>query len=189
MEFSVFAQRLFAVIGAGASTHTFTRSIFEAILTDDGQAVLDGSSEESYKAYYNGNSGISRIARKVMPYIDRMEFEDYLDQFSDEASFNLCDSFADCCPGATSRDIAAKLSELFVSILKDAASSKPKRGKKEKGPSEDEPEIIEAEVVDDEEPSGAAKGPTINLIQNQTIIEHDESKTFNIENSTVTFNL
>ena len=47
----------------------------------------------------------------------------------------------------------------------------------------------ESEVVNDEAPSGAATNQSVTIIQNQTIIEHDESKTFNIKDSNVTFNL
>lgn len=57
------------------------------------------------------------------------------------------------------------------------------------GESHAESEIPEAEVVDDEVPSGAATNQSVTIIQNQTIIEHDESKTFNIKDSNVTFNL
>lgn len=189
MKFSDFANRLFPIIGAGSSTHAFTKSLFDAILSDEGKEILEESKPDTYKAYFNGQTGITRFAQKVTAYLDRTEFEDYIDGFSDEASLALCDAFSDVLPDADSRTISESLAELFVQIIRDAASSRGVRNKKEKGSSEDEPEIIEAEVVDDEKPSGAAQGPIINLIQNQTIIEHDESKTFNIENSTVTFNL
>lgn len=48
-------------------------------------------------------------------------------------------------------------------------------------------EFVEAEVID--EIPDQNKQPGITFIQNQTNIKHDESKTFKIDNSTVTFNL
>ena len=61
---------------------------------------------------------------------------------------------------------------------------------KKQAPTQEEPEIehIEAEIVDDEIPSGK-ETQNVTIIQNQTNIEHDESKSFNIDNSNVTFNL
>mgnify|MGYP004665081423 CR=1 FL=1 len=43
---------LFPIIGAGSSTHAFTRSMFDTILDESGQSILDEHSEETYKAYY-----------------------------------------------------------------------------------------------------------------------------------------
>lgn len=189
MLFCEFAQLLFPIIGAGSSTSAFAKSLFDAIVSDEGKDILEESMPETYKAYFNGHTGISRFAQKVTAYLDRTEFEEYIEGFSDEASLSLCDAFSSYLPNADSRNISELLAELFVQIIRDAASSKGTRHKKEKSPSEDEPETITAEVVDDEKPSGAAQGPNITLIQNQTIIGHDESKTFNIDNSTVTFNL
>lgn len=57
------------------------------------------------------------------------------------------------------------------------------------GNSHDYQKQPEAEVIDDDQPSSAATNQNMTIIQNQTIIEHDESKTFNIKDSTVTFNL
>ena len=188
MKFNEFANRLYPIIGAGSSTHAFSKSLFDAIISDEGKDILEESQPDTYKAYFNGNTGISRFAKKVTAYIDRVEFEDYLDGFSDEASIALCHAFSDCFPDADSRTISQQIAELFVQIIREAACPRGAR-KKEKGPSEDEPEIIEAEVVDGERPSDTACGQSVTIIQNQTIIEHDESKTFHIDNSTVTFNL
>lgn len=61
---------------------------------------------------------------------------------------------------------------------------------KKQVPPEEEPEAehIDAEIVDDDRTKEKAS-QNITIIQNQTNIEHDESKTFQIDNSTVTFNL
>lgn len=56
MNFKDFAHLLSPSIGAGSSTHAFTRSLFEAIVTEDGLDILNGYDKESFKAYYNGNT-------------------------------------------------------------------------------------------------------------------------------------
>lgn len=188
MTFSEFANRLFPIIGAGSNTSAFTKSLFDAMISDEGKGILDEAQPDTYKAYFNGNTGISRFARKVTAYLDRTEFVDYIEKFSDEATIALCDKFADCFPDADSRNISQHLSDLFAWIILDAASI-PDHRKKEKSPSEDEPNTVEAEVIDNSGSSDSAKEHNLTIIQNQTIIEHDESKTFNIDNSTVTFNL
>lgn len=64
MKFNEFAQLLHPIIGGASSTHAFAKTLFDAILTDDGRDILEEVKEETYKAYYNGNTGISRIAKK-----------------------------------------------------------------------------------------------------------------------------
>lgn len=49
---------LFPIIGAGSSTHAFTRSMFDTIIDESGQSILDEYSEETYKAYYNGSTAL-----------------------------------------------------------------------------------------------------------------------------------
>ena len=74
MTFSEFVNKLFPIIGAGSSTHAFTRSMFDTILDESGQSILDEYSEKTYKAYYNGSTGISRIAKKVCAYMEPENF-------------------------------------------------------------------------------------------------------------------
>lgn len=47
MEFSDFVQLLHPIIGAGSNTHAFTKSILEAIVTDEGVTALDGRSTDT----------------------------------------------------------------------------------------------------------------------------------------------
>ena len=65
-----------------------------------------------------------------------------------------------------------------------------RQNKKEQAPPEEEPavEVVEAEIVDDPLPD-SEKLNTTTIIHNQTNIEHEESNTFNIDNSNVTFHL
>ena len=126
MKFKEFAQLLFPIIGAGSSTHAFVRSIFETVIIDDGQAVLDEYSAETFKSYYNGNTEISKLARKISAYIEPEEFCNYIDGFSDAAVQSLCDSFEEYLPNINPHNTGEELAELFVVIIKEAASAKRK---------------------------------------------------------------
>ena len=64
MQFNEFAQKLSQVIRAGANTCTFTKTILEAIIIEDGHNILDSKKESSYKNYFNGNTKISGISKK-----------------------------------------------------------------------------------------------------------------------------
>lgn len=126
MKFNEFAQLLHPVIGGASSTHAFAKTLFDAILTDDGRDILEEVKEETYKAYYNGNTGISRIAKKISPYIEPEEFVEYCNQFPDGATDSLCDSFRSHLPEIDSHNAGELLAELFKNIIKKAASTKKK---------------------------------------------------------------
>lgn len=126
MKFNEFAQLLHPIIGGASSTHAFAKTLFDAILTDDGRDILEEVKEETYKAYYNGNTGISRIAKKISPYIEPEEFVDYCNQFPDGATDSLCDSFRAHIPEINSHNVGELLAELFKNIIKEAASTKKK---------------------------------------------------------------
>lgn len=126
MRFTEFANLLHPVIGAGNSTHAFTKSIFDSIVTEEGQDVLDGLSENTYKAYFNGNTEITKLARKISAYIEPEEFIAYIEGFSDAAVQSLCDSFQEYLPGISPHNAREELAGLFSLIIKEAASAKKK---------------------------------------------------------------
>lgn len=130
MTFSDFMNRLFPIIGAGSSTHAFTKSMFEVMLEDGYSEALDDYSEDTYKAYFNGNTGISRIAKTICAHMEPENFVIYIDDFSDAARDSLCEVFKDIIPNCDSFNISQKLSELFADILRKAASSKRKTASK-----------------------------------------------------------
>lgn len=126
MLFHEFANKLSSVIRSGNSTDKFTKSLFSAIVTDDGQDILDGYKSTSYKGFYNGSTSISRISKKINTYIDPMEFSDYIHSFSDAAVENLCTVFVEYIPDITPDNAGDKLGELFVAIITEAAGAKKK---------------------------------------------------------------
>lgn len=135
MDFKEFVHRLASVISAGGNTASFTRSVFEAILSEEGQDILDEYQPSSYKSFYNGQAKISRLAKKINAYIEPMNFSDYIYQFSDAAVENLCTQFSDILPEISPHNAGEQLAELFVSIITAAAGttkkSTPKSASKE----------------------------------------------------------
>lgn len=148
MTFSDFMSRLFPIIGAGNSTHAFTKSMFEVMLEDGYSDALDDYSEDTYKAYFNGNTGISRIAKTICAHMEPENFVSYIDDgFTDATRDSLCEVFKDIIPDCDSFNISQRLSDLFADILRTAASAKRKTASKkgvlpeveipDKSPSED----------------------------------------------------
>ncbi len=126
MKFDEFAQLLHPIIGGASSTHVFVKTLFDAIVTEEGQSVLDETQEETYKAYYNGNTGITRIAKKINPFVEPEEFVEYCSQFSDATAISLCDSFRPHLPEINPHNAGELLADLFTKIIKEAASFRRK---------------------------------------------------------------
>ena len=202
MEFKVFVQILHPIIGGSSSQGAFVKTLFDVIVTEDGQSALDEQSEVTYRSYFNGQTGISRIAKKISPYIETENFVSYIHGFSDETVLSLCDSFRDQLPDINCFNAGRQLADLFLSILKAAAGTKRKSAPKDaKGGTGKTPydvfsekilasgkamadawgkamqvmademsgsDTIEAEVVDDQESSGAAN--TNGTVVHQTIV-------------------
>jgi len=221
MRFSEFAQMLFPVIGAGSSTSAFTRTLFDSIVEDNGQGVVESLKDSTFKAYYNGNNDISKISRTITAYLEPMEFEEYINNFPDSTVQLLCDSFEPYISEINLHNASTKITELFTSIIKESASTNKKNTPKSANKTNniisdtlnekilasgkafangwanavnnlsdnltsDKTEHIEAEVVDDEEPSGAAENESqestnIQIINNPTIVNQYGEKNIHIE--------
>lgn len=130
MLFNEFANKLFSVLGNGASTHRFVRTLFDAITTDDGDDILDGYAVSSYKGFYNGNTSISGISKKINACVEPMEFSAYIDSFSDAVAENLCTVFQEDIPDIEPHNAGDKLAALFVEIITQAAGTNKKSAPK-----------------------------------------------------------
>lgn len=186
MEFKDFVQILHPIIGGSSKQGAFVKTLFDVIITEEGQSALEEQSDVTYRSYFNGGTGISRIAKKISPYIETENFVSYIHDFSDETVSTLCDSFREYLPEIDNFNAGRQLADLFLSILKAAAGAK----RKSPASSEDDAEPIEAEVVDDEEPSGAARdNKKITVIQQQINVIQNGEKNFNLTNNgTMNFN-
>ncbi|WP_449460506.1 hypothetical protein [Streptococcus suis] len=126
MEFTEFAQRLKPIIGGDANTALFTRTLFEGILTDEGELLIEETSENTFKAYFNGRTNITKIAQRISDYIESVLFERYLDTFSDSTIQKLCTAFQYDIKEINLHNASNKVADLFESILRSAATQTKK---------------------------------------------------------------
>ncbi len=124
MEFKEFAHSLYGIIGSQQKVGTFVRTLFENIVTEDGLTAVNDLEDDTFRNYYNGKNGISKIARSIAIYTDAEMFVVYMDQFSEPTVQSmLIDSFISDIPDITQLNLSDKLAELFVTIIKDAAGT------------------------------------------------------------------
>lgn len=129
MLFPEFARRLKGIIGGDSGVAVFTKSLFDAILdeetlSDKTDSVLNEYSKETFKAYFHGTTGITKIAKKITPYADATFFEEYISDFPDSTREFICEAFVDELPKADPENIGKQLAQLFMSIIVASASSK-----------------------------------------------------------------
>lgn len=122
MEFKVFAKKLKNVIGGNSNTKIFTKTIFEAMMNESGPELLKGTSQETFKAYFNGNTSISKVAALILANLsEEDDFPSYLDGFGDTTAQLLADEFKDDIPEINSVNASLKITDLFLEILREAS--------------------------------------------------------------------
>ena len=134
MTFSEFANRLHPIIGGSSSQPGFAKTLFETITLEGGQEILQGKSRETYKAYFNGQTQIGKIATALGPYVDPEEFVGYLDQFPDAVIESLVEAFEQDIPGINSVNACLEIATLFAKIIREAAGTKRKAPRKQDEP-------------------------------------------------------
>lgn len=186
MTFSEFAKRLHPIISAGSSHHAFVKTIFENMIQDDDLEILAGRSSQTYKAYFNGNTEITKLAKEIGAYIEPEEFAKFIDDFSDAVAERLCSAFEDCLPGATLHNIGEQLAQLFVQIITEAASLKRKKPTSARSSAEP----AEAETAKRGETTDFAdEDKKITVIQQQINVVQNGEKNINLTNNgTMNFN-
>lgn len=124
MEFTEFAQKIKPIIGGSYSTHVFTRTLFESIITEDGLLQIEDISKNTFKAYYNGQTKITKISQRILPHIEPEQFITYLDAFPDSTTQRLCDTFKSDIKDINLYNANEKLAYYFEEILTVAATQK-----------------------------------------------------------------
>ena len=122
MEFKVFAKKLKNVIGGKSNTKIFTKTIFEAMMNESGPELLAGTSPDTFKAYFNGNTSISKVAALILANLsDDDEVPSYLEGFGETTAQLLADEFKDEIPDINSVNASLKITDLFLEILREAS--------------------------------------------------------------------
>lgn len=161
MEFKFFVKKLKNVIGGKSNTKIFTKTIFEAMMNESGPELLKGTSPETFKAYYNGNTSISKVASLILANLsDDDEFPSYLDCFGETTAQLLADEFKDDIPGINAVNASTKITDLFLEILKEASE------KKKSTPKSATDNILEEKVLASGQALANAWGNAINNLTN-----------------------
>ncbi len=126
MLFHEFVQKLSPVLRGGDSTAAFTKTIFEEIITEDNLDLLSSYKESSYKAFYNGNATINKLALKINPYIEPEQFSQFIMKNTDSVIENICRQFSEICPEIDLYNAGDVLAKLFAEIITEAAGNNKK---------------------------------------------------------------
>ena len=134
MNFYEFANLLYEVLGGG-SKPAFVRLLFESIVLDtdfDAQTIIEDYSDDAYKSYIrvNNRNDITRIARQLISHLEPENFADFIDGFTYDAWDNLCIKFKPYIPNIDVSNVGKSLADLFMQIIKNAATSKRSSSKK-----------------------------------------------------------
>lgn len=81
MEFTEFVNLLKPIIGGAENTHSFVKTLFDVVVTEEGKPFLEDVKAPTYKAYFNGKTKITKMAQRISPYLEPEEFVIYLDAF------------------------------------------------------------------------------------------------------------
>lgn len=178
MEFKVFAKKLKDVIGGTSNTKIFTKTIFEAMMNDSGPALLEDISPDTFKAYFNGNTSISKAAALILANLsDDDEFPSYLEGFGATTAQLLADEFEDDIPDINAVNASTKITELFLEILREASGKKKGTPKSAKRTDDKTPHDILVEKMLD-------SGQAIANVWDKAISNLSESTSATKENST-----
>lgn len=137
MEFKVFAKKLKNVIGGKSNTKIFTKTVFEAMMNESGPELLAGTSPDTFKAYFNGNTSISKVAALILANLSDDEFPSYLEGFGETTAQLLADEFKDEIPDINSVNASLKITDLFLEILREAAGKEKSTPKSADNPPHD----------------------------------------------------
>lgn len=127
MNFVEFVSITRPIIGGKGSVHIYVRTLFDAILTENGKEILDGYSPSSYKAYANGKTSITDISKAMVQYIDPVEFSSFIFNTEESAQIALCEQFTEFLPNINVNNVGDEIAELFANIIRTAAQTKRKK--------------------------------------------------------------
>lgn len=137
MNFVEFVTITRPILGGKGGVHVYVRTLFDAILTENGKEILDGYSKESYKAYAGGKTSIRDISKAMVQYIDPVEFSSFIFNTEESAQIALYEQFTEFLPNININNVGDEIAELFANIIRTAAQTKRKKpaSKKDTGTS------------------------------------------------------
>lgn len=127
MDFVEFVSITRPIIGGKEGVHIYVKTLFDAILTENGKEILDGYSKESYKAYAGGKTSIRDISKAMVQYVDPVEFSSFIFNTEESTQIALCEQFTEFLPNINVNNVGDEIAELFANIIRTAAQTKRKK--------------------------------------------------------------
>lgn len=127
MNFVEFVTITRPILGGKGGVHIYVRTLFDAILTENGKEILDGYSKESYKAYAGGKTSIRDISKAMVQYVDPVEFSSFIFNTEESAQIALCEQFTEFLPNINVNNVGDEIAELFANIIRTATQTKRKK--------------------------------------------------------------
>jgi hypothetical protein len=127
MNFVEFVTITRPILGGKGGVHVYVRTLFDAILTENGKEILDGYSKESYKAYAGGKTSIRDISKAMVQYIDPVEFSTFIFNTEESSQIALCQQFTEYLPNININNVGDEIAELFANIIRTATQTKRKK--------------------------------------------------------------
>ncbi|MFR8687494.1 MAG: hypothetical protein ACLVFY_14655 [Bacteroides fragilis] len=150
MEFTEFASLLKPIIGGAENTHSFVKTLFDVVVTEDGRPFLEDVKESTYKAYFNGKTKITKMAQRINPYLEPDGFAEYLEEFSDTTAQQITDTFSPFIDELYPANMSEKLANFFCNIIRIAAATEKKKGTPKSAKNADEKtphDILEEKII------------------------------------------
>ena len=115
------------------------------MMNESGPELLADTSPDTFKAYFNGNTSISKVAALILANLsDDDEFPSYLEGFGETTAQLLADEFKDDIPDINSVNASLKITDLFLDILREASGKKKSTPKSAEKNSHD---ILEEKIL------------------------------------------
>jgi hypothetical protein len=127
MDFVEFVTITRPILGGKGGVHIYVKTLFDAILTENGKEILDGYSKESYKAYAGGKTSIRDISKAMVQYVDPVEFSSFIFNTEESTQIALCEQFTEFLPNININNVGDEIAELFANIIRTAAQTKRKK--------------------------------------------------------------
>ncbi len=130
-EFMRFAQKLAIYFQGKESPEEFTRTLFKKIyLNPNGDSLIYDMEPRTLRGYFYGEHDISYLAKRINTDLDSQYFEEFINTETEDTITGLCSEFDEDCPGINKDNFKQKISERFKQIIRNAATTKRKRNKK-----------------------------------------------------------
>ena len=193
MTFSEFAQKLYSVIGGGASISTFTKSILEQMLDEDHTDIPGEVKERTLRSYFDGSRSIRKLAEKMVAFLDGYEFAEGVKDCSDDSLLRLNELFSEEIGDCGMLHVADELKALFLRILHEAAETTEKKQKnkthqKQSEGSDDSyssPDGQEPDLMPEPEGRETGRSNDVHALQVANVIQNGDHSVYLVNNGTI----